>query len=294
MNLSNLFIKYNIKPYKYKYINKALIVYSDKIYVIKKNAYKEDLYNFLEGNDFNLFLRPINYYEDLVIYNYLENNNKIELNNLLNMINSLAIMHSKTTSFKELSLDRVKEIYEGFNDNIDYLYNYYSSLEDSFNLNTFNSPEEYLFLRNISYIYSNLDFCKYLNELFYELANKSNKYRECLIINHLDIDNFINGYFTNLDHASINSPVYDLIDLYKNYYDKDFNSLYKVYKSNYVLNRLEEVYFLLNISIPWKISFNDTHFNNTYNVHRLIDYISYNHEFNLLNNKIYEKDNNGN
>ena len=282
----------NIKPYKYKYINKALIIYSDKKYVLKKNSNKNKIYRYLDTTSFENFIKPIEYNNTYYLFNYIDDYAN-DSNKYINYINTLSNLHLKTTSIKELSLDRLKEIVEEYNKKINYLFEYYNNLEDTYNKEEFFSPCVYLLLRNISKIYYNLDFCKYISKEFYDYASKNNKYKESLILEHIDLDNYINNLFTNFDHSKFKSPVYDLINFYKKYYDKtSFNDLYKIYKENYKLNKLEELYLLLSISIPYKISFSNDLYLNTVTVNNLINYIDKTHEFIILNNKIYEKNNN--
>ncbi len=291
--MNDFLSKLNIKPYKYKYINKALIIYSDNIYVLKKNSYKNRIYKYLDSTDFKNYIKPIKENENFYLYNFLNDNSIDDNDKSLNLINELSNLHSNTISFKELNLDRLKEIKETYENKIDYLYKYYNNLEDSYNKDSLYSPSTYLFLRNVSKIYYNLDFSKNLIKIFYDKASKNNKYKECLILGKVRLDNFINNKFTNFDHSLIKSPLYDLIDFYKEYYDKvSFNELYKVYKENLKLNRLEELFFMLSISVPYKITFKGDNYVDTLIVHKLINYIDITKKFIISNNKIYLENNN--
>lgn len=290
--MNNFLNDLNIKPYKYNYINKALIIYSDKIYVLKKNSHKDKTYKYLDGISFDNFIKPIKKDNLNYLFNYLEDYSPDSDSKMINLVEVLSVLHSKTSEFKELNLDRVKEIVEKCNEKINYLEEYYNNLEDTLNESIFYKPYVYTYLRNVSKIYYNLDFSKYLVKLFYDEALKNNKYKESLILGKVRADNFINDKFTNFDHSTFKSPIYDLIDLYKEYYDSyDFQNLYKVYKSNYHLNKLEELYFFLMISILYKISFKSDSYTNTLNVHKLMNYIDRTRVFIVSNNKVYEKNN---
>ena len=63
------------------------------------------------------------------------------------------------------------------------------------------SPPEYLLARNISIIFSSLNFCKNKLEEWYKIVNKQDKYRVAVIHNNLNLSHFIknnNDYLINV------------------------------------------------------------------------------------------------
>ena len=103
----------------------------------------------------------------------------------MDLVHILSLLHIKTTSFQEVKLDAVKEMYEHLLAEIEDLDQYYHQLQDEFESHIYMAPDEYLLIRNISLLYENLYLCrKYLedwyqkrrilveNVLFYYINNR--------------------------------------------------------------------------------------------------------------------------
>ena len=62
--------------------------------------------------------------------------------------------------YKEIDLDNYKYIYEKTLNQIEEMYNYYNIVMDNIEMETYMSPSDYLISRNISFIYSALNYAK--------------------------------------------------------------------------------------------------------------------------------------
>ncbi len=287
--------KYNIKPHKYRYINKTCILYTDnEKYVIKnrKRLDKDKLYDYLLSRDFSFFLYPENdLSDDFEIYAYLDEVNIKKEEKAKDLMYVISDLHNRTTSYKNADLDKIKEIYEEKSAEIEYLFNYYNDLEEVFIMHVYNSPGEYLLLRNIDKIYNTLNYSKFLLDEWYKLVENNTKMRITLIHNRLKLDHFIDNKdakLINFDYAEYNNPIYDFVYFYKNHYKElDMDSLYQIYQHKFRFTKEEELLFFIELIIPSKIKFTDNNYTNCLMVYDLNKYLDTTRDFIL---KQQEKD----
>ena len=196
---------------------------------------------------------------------------------LLDLILVVAKLHNKTVYFKEVTEDKYKEIYDNIKDNVIYLRDYYSGIYDEAFNEIYISPAKYNFLLNYSLLNNDLAFI--LDELdeWFNLVKESNKQRVCLIHNNLSLEHFIKGmdsYLISWDKYTFDTPVMDIVNLYHNeYLTCDFSGILKEYLKNFKLSVDEEKLLFILLSLPDKVNFDDSEFNNTINVANLVDYI---------------------
>lgn len=288
--------KYNIRPYKYTYMNKACILHTnDSKYVIKnkKRCDKDKLYDYLLSRDFSFFLYPENDLEDdYEIYSYIK---EVEIDadeKAKDLMYIISDLHNRTTSYKNTDLDKIKEIYEDKNAQIEYLFNYYNDLEEVFMKHVYNSPAEYLLLRNIDKVYNTLNYSKFLLEEWYKISSNNRKMRISLIHNHLSLDHFIDGKdskLINFDYAEYNSPIYDFINFYKKHYQElDMDNLYQTYQHRFKFTKEEELLFFIELIIPNKLKFSDNNFNNCRLVYEFNKYLDVSRDFILKQKEKYK------
>ena len=231
-------------------------------FVLKRNLGK-NIYDYLLSRGFNNIPKIIDYDNDYILEEYIEPIEYNENEKAQDFIKLLSNLHLKTCYFENITTNEYKKIYEDLNLKINNLIEYYNNLISIIESKIYNSPAEYLVCRNISIIYSALNYS--LNKLdeFKELIKNNNKKRIVTLYNKMDLKNFIRNtegvFFTSFRNSFNDSPVYDLVNFYNKYQlDFDFINLLKIYESKFPLLKEENTLFLLLISIPDKIIINDS------------------------------------
>lgn len=264
---------------KIKKINNSYIISNDKYkYVVKEK--KKDLdqkFNYLLSRSFNYFPKKFSF-NNYDIYNYIENKNFSDEERLYEIINLISLLHNKTTRYRNTCLDDYKIIYEKILKKLNYLNNYYFSLNDSIDNEIYMAPSHYLLVLNISKIYSALIFCRNELDNWYELIKNSTRQRVAFIHNNLELDHLLyddKPYLISWDKSKVDLPIYDLIHLYEKYYRKiDFEIIFNTYQKKYPLTREELKLFFIMISIPKKIEFRNDEFENIKKVKDLIEFLN--------------------
>lgn len=282
----------NIKKYVF-YTNS--IIYTDrynKKHVIKNNTNNYlELYNYLKSRGFN-YIPNLEYIDDdIYIYSFEENIISPKEQRLSDIIKLDSYLHNKTSYFKDVSLDEIKQVYEYLKNKIIDVNNYYETLIENIESNVYMSPSQYLLARNYSFIYYCLDYSSKELDSWYELVTKNRKIRFSVINNNLDIEHIIkneNNYLINWDKALNEMPIYDFIYLYKKYFNSyDFSVLFKEYIKRFSLNIDEEKLLFINLFIPYKIYFSSNEIDNTVKVANLCKYLTSTDNLFMENQKEY-------
>jgi len=131
MNKRQILEKYNLEPISYKKLKKVDIITTlNSKYVVKK-ADNQSTYEYLRTRNFNNFLPSITSVEDRYeITRYLDDIEVPDEQRIEDLIYLTSILHTKTTFYKNVDLDYIKEIYEEQQKKQDYLYNYYLELQN--------------------------------------------------------------------------------------------------------------------------------------------------------------------
>jgi len=250
----------------------------DNDYVVKnKKSDVGSIYNYLLSRSFNYFPEILKEDNERIYYKYIPDIIEPREQKIIDLVNLLALLHGKTTFYKEVDLDYYKYIYESVNQEIDDTYNYYNNLMDNIDNELYMSPANYLIARNISIVYSSLAYAKENIKKWYELIEDKRRVRLVTVHNNLKLDHYIKNdkpYLISWDNAKVDMPIYDLISLYKNnYLDFDFNDIFKLYLSKYSISREEMILFLSVIAIPDKIKYTGSEYKTVLNVRRVIDYV---------------------
>ena len=139
------------------------------------------------------------------------------------------------------------------------------------------SPANYLIARNISSIYSSLNFAKESINKWYKLIENKRKIRLVTIHNNISLEHYLKNdkpYFISWDKSKIDIPILDLISLYKHHYLQfDFSTILKIYLNKYPLTKEEMLLFLTIVSIPSKIKYSDSEYKNVIKIRNIIDYV---------------------
>ena len=277
---------------KYSYIRDIKVIDYDKDKVLIKRKKKYDIdkiYKYLDDHNINNYLRPFKITDKELYFNYL---NKKDLDNdevAKHLIYALSDLQNKTTIYKEIDKDRLKEEYDDFNNRIKYLEEYYFTMQDIIENKVYPSPSEYLFIRNVSIIYSALSYSKHLVESWYKIMKNKKNERYVYAHGKCELSHFIisdNDYFISLEKAHLDRPTKDFIYFFKkNYEDTDMLSNFNLYQHRYHYKEEEYLYFLINITIPDKIDIYPSSLNKCIELTKFFDRLKLTSDFILKNEK---------
>lgn len=275
--INNILRKYNYKANKYKRIGKTTIINTDNENLVIKKKTKDNshIFKYLESRNFDYKPDIIGIYEGYEITRYIEETSIPEEQKIQDLIDLVALLHSKTTHYKEITEDYFKELYEDLSNNIFYLENYYKDLITIIESKVYMDPSEYLLARNISRIFSSLNFCKTELEIWYKEVKEKKQTRLVVLHNNLNLSHFIrnkSSYLVSWDKSKIDNPIFDLFKLYRNHGEEfDFNTLLKRYEMSYPLQEEERKLLFIMIAMPAKIEFTNNIFNNCKVIGKEID-----------------------
>lgn len=295
-NLRSFIDKYNLNIKGYKELRNVKILDTDKgKYVVKKKNNKDNgLYEYLINKNFNYIIEreELNDYD---IFPYIE---EIKLPNeekAIDLVYILSMLHNKTTFYREVVLDKVKEMYETLTNKINYLNQYYHELQDVIEQKVYMMPGEYLLLRNISIIYSALQFSKNNLESWYEYKVKQKRERIVLLHNKPSIEHLLisdSKQLISWEDYKRDIPIYDFLYFYKSdYMNLEMSALFDMYQSKFLYTTEEYLLFMTLISIPDKISFTRKNYKDCEQVFKLVNYVIKTRDFILKENKKGEKEN---
>ena len=256
--------------------NNAKII--DNKYVIKKKKREmNSIFNYLLSRSFNYFPKITKEEDDYIYYEYINDLEEPKEQKIIDLIILVSILHQETTIYKEIDKDYYKIIFEKTNNLIDNTYKYYNTIMDNIDTSLYPSPSEYLIARNISMIYNALNYSKENINEWYNLVKNTKKVRLTTIHNNLKLSHYIKNekpYLISWDKTSIDIPIYDLINLYKNHYlDFNFIDIFNIYLKKYPLTKEEIILFSALIAIPNKITKEKEEYKTVINTRKVIDYV---------------------
>lgn len=258
--------KHNLKTTRYQKTGNVYFVEVDgNRYAIKKRKEsKGEIYQYLNSRHFNYYPEVLEEDENYEVTPYIEETHYPKEQKIIDLIDLVALLHSKTTFYREIEEDYFKKMYEDISGNIEHLEEYYSDIIDMIEKEIYPSPPSYLLSRNISLLFSSLYYAKENLEVWYELVNKKNKARFVVLHNNLKLEHFIknqNAYLTSWSESRIDIPIFDLYKLYKSHaLEFDFEFLLHEYEKKYPLLEEERILLLVLIAIPEKLEFDDSMF----------------------------------
>lgn len=269
------------KPYKVSVKgNTKIFNCTSGNYVIKnkKNKDIKELYKYLNSRSFKYYPKLIEDNRDEVnVFEYVEDNSIDNEQKLIDLINLISLLHSKTSYYKEITNDKIKEIYEELLGRVEYLEEYLNKIIYEIEDNVFVSPSGNLILINSSKIFSLLTFLKNEIEEWYKISIDTNKMRVSIVHNNLELDHYIkneNEYLISWDNYIIDSPILDIVKLYKNVYlTMDFSNPLKVYMEKFPLNENEKKLLFIMLVMPDEINLTNNELKNISIVRKYLDYI---------------------
>ncbi len=270
------------KPYKITRKNNAFILNTmDGNFVVKENPkinYK-DLYKYLKSRNFNYIPEmSLDSRDDLLVLEYQDDISIDKEQKALDLIEIVALLHSKTSYFKTITNDKYKEVYEKINNNILYLSNIYDEYFNRFLQEEYIVPSHYLFLRNYTLIYNANKYAKDKLDEWYRMIKDKNKERVALVHNNLKLEHFLKNsddYLISWDNYTIDSPVLDLYRFYQNeWMNISFSEVFIKYNDGFELLEQEKIFLDILISIPLEIKFSEDELSNCQRVRELINYLA--------------------
>ena len=269
----------NIHPVSYQKIKSVYLIKDKKnSYIIKLNTNNYDIYKYLISKNFNYFPKNYNSNNDNYdISEYIPNLNIAIDQKVNDYLRILAILHLKTSYKREIDLDYIKEKYEGLLNEINYLRKYYYELNNKIDKEIFLSPDAYLLVRNISLIYSTLTLLEERLKKLYENIKTEKSMRVSLLHNNLSLEHLLineKEYLISWDKAYFDSPIYELNNFYREYYQSiTINDFLMNYENINKLSSNEKELLLIMLAIPKEIKFTNNTYLNTKNINLEINYL---------------------
>lgn len=269
--------EYNIPINKITIKNNTRIIDDKIVLKKKKNNDLNNVYKYLKSRSFDYFPEPItidNLYE---VYPFLEDTYEPSEQKATDIMHLLGLLHSKTTFYREIDIDKNKEIYENISDELEYLNNFYNDLITMIEKEVYMSPSGYLIARNINIIFSSIYYAKHNLEEWYKKIDNNKNERVVNIHNNISLDHYIKNekpYLISWNKSRIDSPIYDLLSFYKNHYlDFDFDDLFHFYESVYPLKKDERLLLFTYMAIPYKIEIISDEYEMCIKINKMIEYL---------------------
>lgn len=277
MNKSIEVLKSIYKPYRYTIKGKSTILETTcGNFIIKpKNKDINELYTYLTNRGFMNYPKIIDSSRDEVnVFEYVEDIKLPKEQKCDDLIEIIASLHNKTSYFKEVSEDKFKSIYEDIKSNISYLSNYYNTLyEIGFN-EVYESPSNYIFMRNYFKINAALEYANSELDNWYSLVTNETKIRVCLIHNNLELNHLLNNKLISWDNYMIDTPVIDIVKLYKNEWKNiNFSEILERYIYKFPLLDYEKKLLFILISMPPQIKKSNNEFEKCKVISEVMDYV---------------------
>ncbi len=269
--------EYNIPINKITIKNNTRIIDDKIVLKKKKNNDLNNVYKYLKSRSFDYFPEPItidNLYE---VYPFLEDTYEPSEQKATDIMHLLGLLHSKTTFYREIDIDKNKEIYENISDELEYLNNFYNDLITMIEKEVYMSPSGYLIARNINIIFGSIYYAKHNLEEWYKKIDNNKNERVVNIHNNISLDHYIKNekpYLISWNKSKIDSPIYDLLSFYKNHYlDFDFDDLFHFYESGYPLKEDERLLLFTYMAIPYKIEIISDEYEMCIKINKMIEYL---------------------
>lgn len=277
MKLNQILKKYSLVANRFEKEGKATIIdTNDGRFVYKESKINKQIFDYLKSRNFDYMPRQLNNLnDDYTLTEYLEELDIPKEQKVLDLVKLTALLHNKTTHYKEIDLDDYEKTYSDIDNNLKYLYNYYTELITNIESKVYMSPSEYLLARNISQIYNSIAEDQQRLKQWHKLITEKRKQRQVVLHNNLKLDHFIRGensYLISWDKAKIASPVFDIYKLYENHaLDFDFSEILNEYEKNYPLQHDEKLLLLILIGMPDLIELSNNEYTNCQLISKSLD-----------------------
>lgn len=274
---SDILDRYNISNKKITIRNNARIL-DDKIVIKnKKRDDIDDIYGYLKSRSFDYFPYPIEMNDKYEVYPYLKDMYEPYEQKAMDLMHLLSLLHSKTTFYREVDIDRNKEIYEDIEQKLEYLDGFYNDLINKIEKEVYMSPSSYLIARNINIIFGSIYYARDSLDKWYDKVRNNKNERVVNIHNNISLEHYIKNekpYLISWNNSKIDSPIYDLLSFYKNHYlDFDFDDLFHFYESSYPLKEEERFLLFTYMAIPSEINSVNNELEMCIKINKMIEYL---------------------
>ena len=279
MKINEILKNKGIKARRYEKKGKVTIIDTkDKKYVYKEGKIESQILNYLKSRSFEYIPSFLNNIQDTYqLSEYISDLNIPKEQKMLDLIRLIALLHSKTTHYKEIDLDYYEQIYEDLDGNINYLYIYYTDLITLIESKVYMSPSESMLANNITKIYQTLSKNKERLDKWHSHIKEKRKERRVVLHNNLKLEHFLETdipYLISWDKAKIGNPVFDIYKLYQNHIlDFDFETILNEYEKSYPLLKEEKELLFILISMPDLIDFKQDEYTNCKIISKMLDKI---------------------
>ena len=206
---------------------------TNKVVLKKESPSIKEIYQLLDNRRFEYYLNPLKREKEYEVYPFIKEIDITKDDKSIDLIYLLSLLHTKTTSYEEISIDEIKKIYEETIDSINNNFSFYLNLQDEYEEHIYMNPNELLLMKNISKIYYMLNLSRNYIENFYKEVEKYNHIRKVQIHGNASLDHLIesdNKYLISWRKSKKDFPIIDLVTFYKNDYQiVDIKSLYDEY-----------------------------------------------------------------
>ena len=248
--------------------------------IVIKNKVNDSIdrtYDYLKSRAFDYFPSLLDSSDGYEVYPYIEDIYEPREQKAMDMMHLLSLLHSKTTFYREVDIDKNKEIYENIINNINYLNDYYNELISLIEKEVYMSPSSYLIARNINIIFSSIYYVRDNIEKWYKKIENNKNERVSYIHNNINLDHYVKRdkpYLISWNKSRIDNPIYDLLSFYKNHYlDFDFDDLFHYYESNYPLKEDERLLLFTYMAIPPVMDKSGSEYDMCIKINKTIDYL---------------------
>lgn len=257
--LSKLFKDISLIPLSYRTSNNVIEVSTTNgKYIAKKNNHKESIYDYLNNRNFDYYPKIVTS-SDYLITEYIEDSSIPKEKRMFDLVEIDALLHAKTTYYRETKPDEYKKIYEDLINNFIYLKEYYTDIITIIDSRVFMSPSEYLLARNISIIFDSINKGIKMSDEWIKLVENEYKIRVSVVHNNLRLSHLLENdknYLVSWDKSKIDIPIFDLYNLYNIHcMDYPFIELLKDYEKVYPLKDYERKLLFILFIMPRKIEF---------------------------------------
>ena len=248
--------------------------------IVIKNKVNDSIdrtYDYLKSRAFDYFPSLLESSDGYEVYPYIEDIYEPREQKAMDMMHLLSLLHSKTTFYREVDIDKNKEIYENIINNINYLNDYYNELISLIEKEVYMSPSSYLIARNINIIFSSIYYVRDNIDKWYKKIENNKNERVSYIHNNINLDHYVKRdkpYLISWNKSRIDNPIYDLLSFYKNHYlEFDFDDLFHYYESNYPLKEDERLLLFTYMAIPPVMDKSGSEYDVCIKINKTIDYL---------------------